>query len=106
MATLPIPGMLLSSSLPNVTPLSAPAPLNNTQAPNPAPSYPWSNVHLPAVPGVTQGVNVGSFTDYFRPTRIVTFLVGALLIASGIFALKPVREVARRAARTAAAAGA
>ena len=97
MATLPIPGMLLSSTLPAS---SLGAPLSATPSTSPGTGATPAAALLPAsIPNPFTAVS--TFAQYFRPSRVATFIVGALLIAGGIFALKPVREVARSAARTA-----
>lgn len=43
---------------------------------------------------------VGGQTGLLRPARIAAFAVGILLIAGGIFALKPVRETVRKGVET------
>jgi hypothetical protein len=99
LGTLPIPGLMLSGTLPSST---LGAPLSQTP-----PTSPGTGATAAAVP--TSFTNplkgLGTFADYFRPTRIATFLVGALLIAGGIFALKPARDLAGRVTRAARRAG-
>jgi hypothetical protein len=96
-STLPIPGLMLGSTLPAA---SLGAPLNATPSTSPSLAPAALANYLPAaVKNPLTGL--GSFADFFRPSRLATFAVGILLIAGGIFALKPVRDVAVRAARTA-----
>jgi hypothetical protein len=94
-AILPIPGMLLSNSLPSIG-----VPPASTPTTSPAATSPNVGNYVSALASKGSGGGETLFT-ILRPARIATFLVGLLLIAAGIFALKPVRDVAVSAARTA-----